>query len=151
MTVTTPAIRPIEILLVEDNEPDVILTQEAFEEARVANNLYVARDGVEAMEFLRREGPFAGSPRPDVVLLDINMPRKNGLEVLEELKADPELRSIPVIVLTTSQAEEDILRSYQSHASSYVVKPVGFENFFQAIRAFEGYWLSFVRYPTKRD
>ena len=151
MTVTIPATRPIEILLVEDNEPDVILTQEAFEEARVANHLHVARDGVEALEFLRRQGPHAQAPRPDVMLLDINMPRKNGLEVLEELKADPELRSIPVIVLTTSQAEEDILRSYQSHASSYVVKPVGFENFFQAIRAFEGYWLSFVRYPHKRE
>lgn len=150
MTVTVSAVRPIEILLVEDNEPDIILTQEAFEEARVANNLHVARDGVEALEFLYRRGPFEGKPRPDVVLLDINMPRKNGLEVLEEIKADPELRAIPVIVLTTSQADEDILRSYQSHASSYMVKPVGFENFFQAIRAFEGYWLSFVRYPGQR-
>ncbi|ADV68921.1 response regulator [Deinococcus maricopensis] len=140
---------PIEILLVEDNEPDILLTQEAFEEARVANHLHVARDGVEALEFLRREGEFAGKPRPDVILLDINMPRKNGLEVLEELKGDPDLRSIPVVVLTTSQADEDILRSYQSHASSYIVKPVGFDNFYDAIRAFEGYWLSFVRFPPR--
>lgn len=120
MNVTASAVRPIEILLVEDNEPDIILTQEAFEEARVANHLHVARDGVEALDFLYRRGPFEGKPRPDVVLLDINMPRKNGLEVLEEIKADPDLRAIPVIVLTTSQADEDILRSYQSHASSYI-------------------------------
>lgn len=140
---------PIEILLVEDNEPDVLLTQEAFADARMANRMHVARDGVEAMQFLRRQGDYLNVPRPDVILLDINMPRKSGLEVLSELKADPELRSIPVVVLTTSQADEDILRSYQSHASSYIVKPVGFENFYQAVRAFENYWLSFVRFPPR--
>jgi len=140
---------PIEILLVEDNEPDVILTQEAFQDARIANNLHVTRDGVEAMAFLRREPPFQDAPTPDVVLLDINMPRKSGLEVLEEVKHDPLLRHIPVVILTTSQADEDILRSYQNHASSYIVKPVGFENFYQAIRAFETYWLSFVRLPPR--
>ncbi|MFC4454546.1 response regulator [Deinococcus sonorensis] len=140
---------PIEILLVEDNEPDILLTQEAFEDARIANHLHVARDGVEAMAFLRREPPFQDAPRPDVVLLDINMPRKSGLEVLEEVKQDHDLRHIPVVILTTSQADEDILRSYQGHASSYIVKPVGFENFYQAIRAFENYWLSFVRFPPR--
>ncbi|GGJ88656.1 response regulator [Deinococcus aquiradiocola] len=140
---------PIEILLVEDNEPDVILTQEAFQDARIANHLHVTRDGVEAMAFLRREPPFQDAPTPDVVLLDINMPRKSGLEVLEEVKHDPLLRHIPVVILTTSQADEDILRSYQNHASSYIVKPVGFENFYQAIRAFETYWLSFVRLPPR--
>jgi CheY-like chemotaxis protein len=145
MTQTTP----IEILLVEDNEPDILLTQEAFEDARIANNLHVTRDGVEAMAFLRRQPPFEHATMPDVVLLDINMPRKSGLEVLEEMKADAQLMHIPVVVLTTSQADEDILRSYQNHASSYIVKPVGFENFYQAIRAFETYWLSFVRLPPR--
>lgn len=140
---------PIEILLVEDNEPDILLTQEAFRDARIANRLHVTRDGVEALSFLRREAPFEDAARPDVILLDINMPRMGGLEMLREVKADEELRTIPVVVLTTSQADEDILRSYQSHASSYIVKPVGFENFHQAIRAFETYWLSFVRLPPR--
>ena len=140
---------PIEILLVEDSEPDILLTQEAFEDARIANNLHVTRDGVEALSFLRRLPPFERAVRPDVILLDINMPRKSGLEVLNEVKADPELRHIPVVILTTSQADEDILKSYQGHASSYIVKPVGFDNFYQAIKAFEAYWLSFVRFPPR--
>ena len=139
----------VEILLVEDSEPDILLTEEAFSEARVANRLHVARDGEEALQFLRRQGEHAGAPRPDVILMDINMPRKNGLEVLEEIKADPELRSIPVLILTTSQAEDDVRRSYSGHASGYVVKPVGFENFLQAIRAFEEFWLTFVRFPPR--
>ncbi len=141
--------KPIEILLVEDNEPDVVLTQEAFEDAEIANNLHVAGDGVEALQFLRREGHFANAPRPDVILLDINMPRKNGLEVLAELKADPELRAIPVVVLTTSQADEDILKSYQSHASSYIVKPVEFGQFYSAIEALGKYMLTIVRLPPR--
>ncbi|ULH14712.1 response regulator [Deinococcus sp. KNUC1210] len=140
---------PIEILLVEDSEPDILLTQEAFEDARIANNLHVTRDGVEALSFLRRQPPFEHAARPDVILLDINMPRKSGLEVLNEVKADPDLRHIPVVILTTSQADEDILKSYQGHASSYIVKPVGFDNFYQAIKAFETYWLSFVRFPPR--
>lgn len=140
---------PVEILLVEDNEPDVVLTQEAFEEADIPSALHVASDGVEALQFLRREGKYAAAPRPDVILLDINMPRKNGLEVLAELKADPELRSIPVVVLTTSQADEDILRSYQSHASSYIVKPVDFEQFYSAIETLGKYMLSIVRLPPR--
>lgn len=141
--------KPIEILLVEDNEPDVVLTQEAFEDAEIPNSLHVAGDGVEALEFLRREGKYAHAPRPDVILLDINMPRKNGLEVLAELKADPELCAIPVVVLTTSQADEDILRSYQSHASSYIVKPVEFAQFYSAIEALGKYMLSIVRLPPR--
>ncbi|WP_216328252.1 response regulator [Deinococcus aestuarii] len=145
----TPTRSRIEILLVEDNEPDVLLTQEAFEGARVPNRVHVVRDGVEALRFLRREGEYAAAPRPDVILLDINMPRKNGLEVLGEIKADPALGSIPVVMLTTSQAEEDVRGSYARHASGYVVKPVGFENFLNAIRAFEDFWMTFVRFPPR--
>jgi CheY-like chemotaxis protein len=141
--------RQIEILLVEDNEPDILLTLEAFEDARVPNRLHVARDGVEALRFLRREGEHTAAPRPDLILMDINMPRKNGLEVLEEIKADADLSSIPVLMLTTSQAEDDVRLSYQRHASGYVVKPVGFENFLSAIRAFEDFWLTFVRFPPR--
>ena len=145
-----PNSRPmIEILLVEDSEPDILLTQEAFAEAQVKNRLHVARDGDEAIDFLRRRGEHAGAPRPDVILLDINMPRKNGLEVLTELKADPQLASIPVLILTTSQADTDISDAYARHASGYVIKPVGFENFLDAIRAFENFWLTFVRFPPR--
>lgn len=139
----------IEILLVEDSEPDILLTQEAFAEAQVKNRLHVARDGDEAIDFLRRQGEHADAPRPDVILLDINMPRKNGLEVLTELKADPQLASIPVLMLTTSQADTDISDAYARHASGYVIKPVGFENFLDAIRAFENFWLTFVRFPPR--
>ncbi|WP_339094446.1 response regulator [Deinococcus sp. VB343] len=146
----SPDTNMVEILLVEDSEPDILLTEEAFSEARVRNRLHVVRDGEEALQFLRREGDYAAAPRPDVILMDINMPRKNGLEVLEEVKADPSLRSIPVLILTTSQAEDDVQRSYSGHASGYVVKPVGFENFLQAIRAFEDFWLTFVRFPPRR-
>ncbi|KQR15538.1 response regulator [Deinococcus sp. Leaf326] len=145
-----PDSRPlVEILLVEDSEPDILLTQEAFAEAQVRNRLHVARDGDEAIDFLRRQGEHAGAPRPDVILLDINMPRKNGLEVLAELKADPKLASIPVLMLTTSQAETDVTNAYARHASGYVIKPVGFENFLDAIRAFENFWLTFVRFPPR--
>ena len=145
-----PGTIPIEILLVEDSEPDVILTQEAFAAAGVANRLHVARDGVEALDFLRREDGYADAPRPDVILLDINMPRKNGLEVLAEIKRDPLLMTIPVIILTTSQADEDILRSYQAHAASYVVKPIEFGQFYQVIQALGRYMLSIVRVPPPR-
>lgn len=136
---------PIEILLVEDSEADILLTVEAFAEAGVCNNLTIARDGVEALEMLRSPG---SQPRPDVILLDINMPRMNGLELLNELKRDPEFMTIPVIMLTTSAAEEDIMRSYQSFAASYVVKPVEFDRFFQAIQALGRYMLSVVRVPA---
>ncbi|MDL2342829.1 response regulator [Deinococcus sp. MIMF12] len=149
----TPDLPPqaahIEILLVEDSEPDVLLTQEAFEGARVPNRVHVVRDGVEALHFLRRQGDHEGAPRPDVILMDINMPRKNGLEVLGEIKADPDLATIPVVMLTTSQSDDDVRGSYARHASGYVVKPVGFENFLQAIRAFEEFWMTFVRFPPR--
>lgn len=142
-----PGTTPIEILLVEDSEPDVILTQEAFAAAGVSNRLHVTRDGVEALAFLHRQDGYADVPRPDVILLDINMPRKNGLEVLAEIKRDPLLMTIPVIILTTSQADEDILRSYQAHAASYVVKPIEFGQFYQVIQALGRYMLSIVRVP----
>lgn len=148
---TEPTAHYIEILLVEDNEPDVLLTLEAFAEASVPNRLHVARDGVEALRFLRREGEHAHAPRPDVILMDINMPRKNGLEVLQEIKADRSLGSIPVVMLTTSQSDEDVRSSYERHASGYVVKPVGFENFLSAMRAFESFWMTFVRFPPHSD
>ncbi|ACO45919.1 response regulator [Deinococcus deserti] len=138
---------PIEILLVEDSEPDIHLTREAFSEAGIANTLHIARDGVEALELLRCCPDRPRIPRPDVILLDINMPRMNGLELLEELKRDPDLMTIPVIMLTTSQAEEDVLRSYQAYAASYVVKPVEFDRFYEAIRALGRYMLTIVRPP----
>lgn len=142
-----PPAAPIEILLVEDSEPDIQLTCEAFSEAGIVNRLHVARDGVEALELLRHTPGRPAIPRPDVILLDINMPRMNGLEMLDELKRDPVLMTIPVIMLTTSHAEEDILRSYQAHAASYVVKPVDFERFYEAIRALGRYMLTIVRSP----
>jgi len=135
----------IEILLVDDSEADVMLTQLAFEEARVANRLHVARDGVEAMEFLRRDGPFQDAPTPDVILLDLNMPRMNGLEVLKELKAHDTLRNIPVVVLTTSQAEADVWRSYNLHANAYIPKPVSLPDFLDVVRSFENFWLAVVK------
>lgn len=139
----------IDILLVDDNEADILLAQEAFADTKVSNTLHVARDGEEAMRFLRRQDEFASSPRPDLILLDINMPRKNGLEVLSEVKSDPDLGCIPILMLTTSRAEEDIRRSYAAHASGYVVKPVGFYNFQAVVAAFEGFWLNFVQFPPK--
>ncbi|TDE87485.1 response regulator [Deinococcus sp. S9] len=140
-----PEATPIEILLVEDSEADILLTEEAFAAAGVTNCLHITRDGVEALAFLRQSGEYADAPRPDVILLDINMPRMNGLELLAELKRDPQLMTIPVIVLTTSQADEDILRSYQAYAASYVVKPIDFDHFYRAIHALGRYMLSVVR------
>lgn len=136
-----------EILLVEDNEADVRLTVEAFKEGRVRNRLHVAHDGVEALEFLRKQGKHADAPRPDLILLDLNLPRKDGREVLAEIKTDPLLRRIPVVVLTTSQAEEDIVRTYDLHANCFITKPVGLDNFLAVIRAIDGFWLDVVRLP----
>lgn len=141
---------PTEILLVEDNPGDVVLTQEALAEARVANNVTVAHDGEEAMRVLRREGPHAQAPRPDLILLDLNLPRKDGREVLEDIKADADLRRIPVIVLTTSSSEEDILRTYDLHANAYVTKPMDIGDFLTAVRQIEGFWLQLVRLPNGR-
>ncbi len=140
--------RPIEILLVEDNPGDVRLTQEALGEAKVRNNLAVARDGVEALSYLRREPPFEDAVRPDLVLLDLNLPRKDGREVLSEIKADPALRRLPVVVLTTSSAEKDVLESYNLHANCYITKPVDLDQFVGIVSSIEGFWLTIVKLPT---
>lgn len=142
-------LEPIEILLVEDSPGDVRLTREALSEARVSNRLHVACDGVEAMQFLRREGKHADAPRPDLILLDLNLPRMDGRQVLAEIKADPNLKSVPVIVLTTSDAESDVLRSYNSHANCYLVKPVDVDRFFEQVRSLEGFWLAVVKFPPQ--
>ena len=142
------AMRPIEILLVEDNPGDVRLTQEALGEAKVRNNLAVTRDGVEALAYLRREPPFENAVRPDLVLLDLNLPLKDGREVLAEIKADPELRRLPVVVLTTSTAEKDILESYNLHANCYISKPVDLEQFVGIVSSIEDFWLTIVKLPV---
>ena len=140
---------PIEILLAEDNLGDARLTEKAFEKENVLNNLHVVEDGVEAMHFLNQEGPHSDAPRPDLVLLDLQMPRKDGWEVLEEIDADPDLRRIPVVVLTSSEAEEDIVKSYELNANAYMTKPVGFEGFIEVVRSFEEFWVSVVKLPPK--
>lgn len=143
----TPAGSPIEILLVEDNPGDVRLTREALREARVRNRLHVAADGVEALAFLRRIGRYTDAARPDLVLLDLNLPRKNGREVLEEIKGDAALSQIPVVILTTSQAEQDIMESYRLRANAYVAKPVDLDQFMKVVRSIEQFWLEIVRLP----
>jgi CheY-like chemotaxis protein len=143
--------RPIEILLVEDNPGDVRLTVEALKEAKVHNHLNVARDGVEALEYLRREKSHANAARPDVILLDLNLPRKDGREVLADIKSDEELCQIPVVILTTSKAEEDILRSYQLHANCYVTKPVDLDQFMTVVRSIEDFWFTIVRLPSRAN
>jgi len=150
MVETLPS-HPIEILLVEDNPGDARLTQEALREGKIRNNLHHARDGVEALAFLRREGEHAKAPTPDLVLLDLNMPRKDGRQVLAEMKQDPRLRTIPVVVLTTSEAENDIVRSYELHANCYVTKPVGLEQFISIVREIESFWLAVVTLPTRNE
>jgi CheY-like chemotaxis protein len=139
--------KSIEILLVEDSPSDVLIAQEALSEAKLLNTIHVAEDGVEAMQFLRHEGKFGAAPRPDLILLDLNLPRKNGREVLAEIKADPDFKAIPVVVLTTSRAEEDILRSYNLHANCYVVKPVEFDSFVKAVQSIRHFWFSVVTLP----
>ena len=140
---------PINILLIEDNPGDVRLTVEALREGKVHNHLSVASDGVEAMQFLHKEGQFADAPRPDVILLDLNLPKKDGREVLAEIKGDERLRQIPVVILTTSKAEEDILRSYALHANCYVTKPVDLEQFITVVKSIEDFWFSIVRLPSR--
>lgn len=144
------AFRPIEILLVEDSEPDARLAIEVLREAKVRNRVTVVEDGVEAMAFLRREGRFTDAPRPDMVLLDLNLPRKDGRQVLKEIKQDPDLRRVPVVVLTTSKAEEDILRAYDLHANCYITKPVDFGQFMDVIHKIEGFWLTVVALPESK-
>jgi CheY-like chemotaxis protein len=142
--------KPIEILLVEDNAADVRLTQEALKEGKVRNNLHVARDGMEALEFLRRQGKFNDATRPDLILLDLNLPRRDGREVLADIKSDPDLKMIPVVVLTTSSAEADILRSYKLHANCYITKPVDLEQFVNVVKSIDDFWLTVVRLPSER-
>ena len=144
-----PYSRPVEILLVEDNPGDVRLTREALREGKVRNNLYVASDGVDALAFLRREGQYADAVRPDLILLDLNLPRKDGREVLQEIKADATLRYIPVVVLTSSQAEQDILRAYDLHANCYVSKPVDLDQFIHVVHSIEDFWFTIVKLPPE--
>ena len=139
--------KPIEILLVEDSPSDAQLAIEALQSAKIANHLNHVEDGVEAMQFLRREGPYREAARPDLILLDLNLPRKDGREVLAEIKADPNLRRIPVVVLTTSQAEEDILRAYNLNANCYVTKPMGLDQFLKVVKCIEEFWLEIVKLP----
>ena len=141
--------RPIEILLVEDNLGDVRLTQEALREGKVRNHLHVAADGVEALAFLRREGQHAHAPQPDLILLDLNLPKKGGREVLAEIKEDPELRRIPVVILTVSKAEEDVLKSYNLHANCYITKPVNLDQFLAVVQSIEDFWLTVVMLPPR--
>lgn len=144
-----PTAAPIDILMVEDNLGDARLTQEALKESKMLNNLFHAKDGVEAMEFLRKEGKFKDMPTPDIILLDLNLPRKDGREVLAELKAMPKLKNIPVVVLTTSDAEQDILMSYNLHANCYITKPVDLDKFIEIVRGIENFWLSIVKLPSQ--
>ena len=139
----------VDVLLVEDDPGDVVLIKEAFEFNKVHNALHVVSDGVQALDFLYRRNGHEGAPRPDLVLLDLNLPRKDGREVLEEVKADKDLRTIPIVVLTTSEAEEDILRSYDLHANAYVTKPVDFERFIEVVRLIDDFFVTVVKLPTR--
>ena len=140
--------RPIEILLVEDSAADVRLTQEALKEAKVRNTLNVVDDGVKAMAYLQKKGEYASAVRPDLILLDLNLPKKGGREVLEEIKNDPSLKRIPVVVLTVSRAEEDVLHTYNLHANCYITKPVDFPKFMDVIKSIEDFWLTIVKLPN---
>jgi CheY-like chemotaxis protein len=147
MTAFNQAERAVDILLVEDDEGDVLMTREAFEHYKIRNTLHVVTDGEQAIEFVRRSGEFADAPVPGLIMLDLNLPRRGGLEVLDELKSDPELRVIPVVILTTSQAEEDIVRSYSLHANAYVTKPVDFERFMDVIQQIDNFFITVVELP----
>jgi two-component system, chemotaxis family, response regulator Rcp1 len=141
----------VDILLVEDNPGDVRLTKEALKDAKVLNEVYVARDGVEALEFLHKQGNFKETPTPDLILLDLNLPRKDGREVLAEIKKDPKLKHIPVVVLTTSKADEDIIRTYNLHANAYITKPVDLNRFVEIMHALEEFWFTIVKLPPKEQ
>ena len=141
--------RTIEILLVEDNTGDARLTLEAFKEGKVLNNITIMGDGVEALAYLRRQGHYAGAVQPDLILLDLNLPKMDGREVLAEIKADEQLKKIPVVVLTTSEAEEDVARAYSSHANCYITKPVELEQFLNVVQSIDSFWLSLVKLPSQ--
>ncbi len=145
---TEKSIKPIEILLVEDNPGDARLAKEALKDSKLSNNLYIADDGVEAMNFLRKEGKYADMPRPDLVILDLNLPRKDGREVLAEIKNDDDLKRIPVVILTISKAEEDILRTYNLHANCFISKPIDLDQFIKVVRSIEDFWLTIVKLPN---
>ncbi len=147
MTSATSAGRAIEILLVEDDPGDELITREAFEHNKLKNNLHVAHDGEEGLDFLYQRGPYEGAPRPDLILLDLNLPKYDGRQLLEKVKSDPDLARIPVVVLTTSSAEEDILRSYELHANAYVTKPVDLDQFINAVRQIDEFFIQVVRLP----
>ncbi|MFH1295743.1 MAG: response regulator [Bacteroidota bacterium] len=140
-------LKPIDILLVDDNPGDVRLAKEALKDSKLRNNLYVAEDGVEAMQFLMKEAPFTHVPRPGLILLDLNLPRKNGLEVLKEIKTNEKLQWIPVVILTMSQAEEDIIKSYNLHANCYITKPLDLNRFIDVVHSIEEFWLTIVKLP----
>jgi CheY-like chemotaxis protein len=141
--------KPVEILLVEDNKGDIGLIEEIFEEAKTRNNLHIAEDGEEAMLYLHGEGKFLGSPRPYIILLDLNLPKKDGREVLREIKEDSNLKNIPVVILTTSSAEKDIRRAYDLHANAYITKPLDFDQFIKVVESIESFWLEIVKLPMK--
>jgi two-component system response regulator len=145
-----PMVKPIEILLVEDNPGDVRLSIEVLRDAKVHNHLNTVSDGVEALSFLRREGIYAEAPHPDLILLDLNLPKKDGREVLAEIKADDNLKRIPVVVLTTSQSEEDILKAYELHANCYISKPVNLDQFIKVVQSIEAFWLTIVKLPADK-
>ncbi|OGT17428.1 MAG: response regulator [Gallionellales bacterium RIFCSPHIGHO2_02_FULL_57_16] len=147
MTVN-PLGRPADFLLVEDNPGDVRLTQEALKSHKVQNNLHVATDGEEAMAFLRRQGKYANAPRPDIILLDLNLPKKDGREVLAEIKSDPNLKTIPVVIITSSEAEQDVIKSYNLNANCYVTKPVNLDQFIKVVQSVNDFWLTIVKLPS---
>ena len=149
MTERQGTYRPIEILMVEDNPGDVRLTVEALKEGKVRNNLHIVEDGEQAMKFLRQQDDYGTAPRPDLVLLDLNLPKKNGREVLAEIKEDPELKRIPVVILTVSEAEQDIIKSYNLHANCYITKPVNLDQFIKVVRSIEDFWLTIVMLPPR--
>jgi len=147
MNASFNSLRPVRVLLVEDSPTDLLMTREALERSKLLIEIHTVEDGVKTLEFLRRTGKYSTAPRPDLVLLDLNLPKKDGREVLAEIKADPALKSIPVVVLTTSKAEEDIARAYQSHANCFITKPVGFANFNEVMRSIERYWFAVATLP----
>ena len=142
-------VKPVEILMVEDNPGDIRLTMEAIRESKLHNNLHVVKDGIEALAYLRQEGDYADLPRPDLILLDLNLPKKDGREVLREIKMDKEIGRIPVVILTTSQAEEDVLKTYDLHANCFITKPVDLEQFIKVVQSIEFFWLTIVRLPPE--
>jgi two-component system, chemotaxis family, response regulator Rcp1 len=148
---TNEMIHPIEILLVEDNPGDARLAKEALKESKLKNNLYIADDGVEAMDFLNKKGKYKDMPRPDLVILDLNLPRKDGREVLNEIKTDDNLKRIPVVILTISKAEEDILKSYNLHANCFISKPIDLDQFIKVVKSIEDFWLTIVKLPNAKD